>query len=128
MVRIVKKHEAENYLAQAEEFLDSARNNLIANRLNASGFDAIQAIINANDALTIHFLEKRASADHREAVQFHIEVVKIVGDSSQRNFVKQALDMRSEYGYLGKGVSREDTEYLIKGTIKFINWVRKQIE
>lgn len=65
MVKEVVKSGAVNYLRQADEFLDSARDNLAKSRLNAAGFDAIQAMINANDALTIYFLEKRASRDKK---------------------------------------------------------------
>ncbi len=66
MVREVKKDEAFNYLKKAEEFTGSAQDNFIKGRFNAAGFDATQAIINSNDALTIFFLEKRASSDHRK--------------------------------------------------------------
>ena len=92
MVREVTKREAKNYLMQAEEFLESAKDNLEKKRFNAAGFDAIQAIINANDALTIYFLERRASKDHREAMKLHVDVVRIINDSSCRSILKNALD------------------------------------
>lgn len=50
------KGRANNSLQQSKEFLSSAIDNLSKNRANAAGFNAIQAIINANNALTIHFL------------------------------------------------------------------------
>jgi len=65
---------------------------LAAGRLNVAGFDAVQSLINANDALTAHFLGTIASLDHREAVRLHVDVVRIVGDASQRDVLKGALD------------------------------------
>ena len=67
MARAVRREAAAAFLRQAEEFLASARDNFAARRFNAAGFDAVQALVNANDALTAHFLGTRASMDHREA-------------------------------------------------------------
>jgi uncharacterized protein (UPF0332 family) len=101
MVKEVRKKQAVQYLVQAEEFLASASQNLKAKRLNAAGFSAIQSMIYANDALTIYFLERRASKDHREAIKMHIEVVKIINDGSFRTRFKEAMDKRAYVGYLG---------------------------
>ncbi len=128
MVKEVTKSEATNYLRQADEFLSSARDNLAENRFNAAGFDAIQAMINANDALTIYFLEKRASADHKEAVRLHIDVIRVINDSSGRNSLKEALDMRSAAGYLGSQIGKNSSEKLVSSAIKFIGWVRKYVK
>lgn len=128
MVKEVAKSEAVNYLRQADEFLDSARDNLAKNRFNAAGFDAIQAMINANDALTIYFLGKRASRDHKEAVRLHIDVIRVTNDSSCRNILKGALDMRSAVGYLGSQISKGNAERLISSAIKFVGWVKKYVK
>jgi HEPN domain-containing protein len=128
MVREVSKREASGYLKQADEFLASAQENLVKGRFNAAGFNAIQAIVNANDALTIYFLERRASKDHREAVKLHVDVVKIINDSSCRSIIKNALDARSAVGYLGKPTSKKEAEKLVRPAIKFIEWVRRHIE
>ena len=92
MVKEVRKKETVQYLMQAEEFLASAIQNLKEKRLNAAGFSAIQSMINANDALTIYHLERRASKDHREAIKMHIDVVKIINDGSQRGRFKEAME------------------------------------
>lgn len=128
MVKEVARQEASKYLRQADEFLDSARDNLAKNRCNAAGFDAIQAMINANDALTIYFLEKRASRDHKEAVRLHVDVVRVTNDSSYRNILKEALDTRSEAGYLGSQIGKNNAERLIGHAIKFIGWVKKYVK
>lgn len=107
MVREIRKLEVGSYLDQSEEFLESARDNMNKDRFNAAGFNAIQSMINANDALTIFFLEQRASKDHKEAVRLHVDVIRIINDSSCRNLFKNALDLKSTVGYLGKVCKQE---------------------
>ena len=128
MAKEVRKSDAKQYLMQAEEFLESAKENINCGRYNAAGFNAIQSIINANDALTIYFLEKRASADHREAIKLHIDVVRIIGDSSQRNTIKNALEERSAVGYLGKPISKNLSRKLVRSTTSFIEWVKRYLK
>ena len=128
MVREVSKREASGYLKQADEVLVSARENLAKGRFNAAGFNAIQAIVNANDALTIYFLERRASKDHREAIKLHVDVVKIINDSSCRSIIKNALDARSAVGYLGIPTSKREAENLVRSATKFIEWVKRHIQ
>jgi len=127
MVREVKKSDAPGYLKQAEEFLVSAHENLGSGRYNVAGFNAIQSIINANDALTICFLERRASVNHREAVKLHIDVIRVIKDNTQRDTIRKALDMRSTVGYVGKPISRKDAEMLVRRAVLFVEWVRKYV-
>jgi hypothetical protein len=42
MVKEIRKKEAFQFLRQAEEFLESAGQNMAENRLNAAGFSAIR--------------------------------------------------------------------------------------
>jgi len=97
-------------------------------RFNAAGFDATQSIINANDALTIYFLGKRPSMDHREAVRLHVDVVRVLNDSSCRDIVKNALEMRSEFGYLGTATNEKEARKLVFSAIKFLSWVKSKIQ
>jgi len=128
MVRAVVKDEALGYLKQAEEFLKSAILSLDNKWNNAAGFNAIQAVINANDALTVYYLEKRASRDHKEAVRLHIDVVRKISDTTGRDLLKQALDQRSLVGYTAKPITKDDAEQLIKSSVKFIDWVSNKIK
>ncbi len=128
MVSEIRKKEAVQYINQAEEFLESSKQNLETKRYNVAGFNAIQSMINANDALTIYFLERRASKDHREAIRMHIDVVKIINDNAWRKRLKEALDMRSNAGYLGTALSMNDSEKLIRYATQFISWVRKYVK
>lgn len=128
MVRKVRRSDALAYLRQAEEFLSSAQDNLQQRRLNVAGFNATQSIINANDALTIYFLERRASADHREAIRLHIDVIRTIKDDAQRGVLKRSLDMRSTAGYLGKTISEKDAMRLIRYAVSFVRWVKKYVK
>ncbi len=127
MARTVKPKAAAAFLAQAEEFLESARTNFEEGRYNACGFDAVQSLINANDALTAQVLGAVASLDHREAVRLHVDVVRIIGDPSQRDALKRDLDQRSAFGYLGTRVSRSQAERVVRDATRFLDWVRRSI-
>jgi len=125
VARTVRREVSTAYLAQAEEFLASATANFEVKRYNAAGFDAIQCLINANDALTARFLGTVASLDHREAVRLHADVVRVLGDASQRETLKRDLDERSAFGYLGVSASRGQAERVLRDAARFLAWVRR---
>ena len=127
MARTVKREASAGYLRQSEEFLESARSNFEKRRYNAAGFDAVQSLINANDALTARFLGAVASLDHREAVRLHADVVRILGDASQRDVLKRDLDERSAFGYLGVAASRAQAERVLRDAARFLQWVRRTV-
>lgn len=127
MVRDIIKSESLGYLKQSEEFLNAALLSMDKGLFNAAGFNAIQAIINANDALTVYYLEKRASKDHKEAVRLHIDVIRKTNDSSGRDALKQALDQRSLVGYTAKPISRENAERHVKSAAKFVDWAKRHV-
>lgn len=128
MVKEIGKEEAKSYLSKAEEFLEEAKDALLKARFNVSGLNATQAIINANDALTVAIIGKRASRDHREAIRMHIEVIGLVNDSSGKKILKNALDSRTEVGYSGRMISKVTAESLLRNSIKFLEWVKKYVK
>ena len=128
MVKEVRKSESSSYLKQAEEFLEVAKKGFERDFYNAAGFNAIQAIINANDAVCIHFLGQRASMDHREAVKLHTDLIRILNDPSQKRRLSGALEQRSEVGYLGKPISKNNAEKLLKDAIIFIEWTKNLLK
>jgi HEPN domain-containing protein len=127
MARELDKEEARNYLKKSEEFLDESKDAMIKSRFNASGFNAIQSIINANDALTIYIAGIRASKDHREAIRTHIETIRTINDSCGKQILINALEKRSEVGYSGKDASKALAEKLLKDAMNFIEWVKKYV-
>jgi len=127
MAREFDKAEARNYLRKAEEFLEVSGDAMARSRFNAAGFNAIQAIINANDALTIYIAGIRASQDHREAIKTHVEAVRMINDSSGKQMLVNALDKRSEVGYSGKDASKALADGLLRDAMNFIKWVKKYV-
>ncbi len=125
MARTVKRDATAGFLRQALEFLESARKNLKEKRYNAAGFDAVQSLINANDALTARFLGVVASMDHREAVRLHADVVRLLGNASQRDLLKRDLDQRSVFGYLGISASKAQADRVLRDAARFLEWVRR---
>ncbi len=123
----MKPEATAGFLRQASEFLESARRSFEEKRYNAAGFDGIQAMINANDALTAHFLGAVASLDHREAVRLHLDVVRSIGAPSQRDVLKRDLELRSTFGYLGVSASRAPAERVLRDAARFIEWVRRAL-
>lgn len=101
MVKEIRKEGFADYLRKADEFLENAKEAFLKNRFNVAGFNAIQSVINSNDALTIAIIGKRASRDHREALRMHTEVVRVINDSSFRQILKRSLDSRTEVGLGG---------------------------
>ena len=128
MVKEVRRTEAKKYMIQAQEFLEAAIENMKEKRYNVAGFTAIQAMINSNDALTIYYLEKRGSADHREGILLHKEVVKQISDGSQRDKLKEALELRSNAGYMGEAISKKKADRMVRLASIFIEWVRKYLD
>jgi len=128
MVKEIRRAEAKKYMKQAEEFLIVAKENMQESRYNVAGFTAVQAMINSNDALTIYFLEKRGSSDHRECVILHKEVVKIINDGSQRDRLKEALELRSNMGYMGEAISKSKAERMVRLASNFIEWVKRYLK
>jgi len=123
----VKPEATVGFLRQAAEFLASARRSFEEKRYNAAGFDGIQAMINANDALTAHFLGAVVSQDHREAVRLHMDVVRSIGDAAQKDVLKRDLDLRSTFGYLGVSASLAQAERVLRDAARFIEWVRRTL-
>lgn len=128
MVKKVTKSMSSFFIKQAEEFLELSKKGFERKLYNASGFNAIQAIINANDAICIHLLGRRASIDHREAIKIHTDLVRIINDASQKRRLSNALEKRAEIGYLGKTTSKKVAEQLLKDAIIFIEWAEKLIK
>ena len=128
MVKEVNKSESSSYIKQAEEFLELSKEGFEKNYYNASGFNAIQAIINANDAICIRFLGRRASTDHREAIKLHIDVIRVINDASQKRRLSNALEKRAEIGYLSKTTSKKVAEKLLRDAIIFIGWATRRLQ
>jgi len=128
MAREVKKADVLKYMKQAEEFLAVAIQCFESEKYNAAAFNAIQSMLNANDALTICYLGQRATSDHREALTLHAGVTKLLNDTSQKSRLSQALELRSEAGYGGGIMLESDAEKAIKNATRFFDWVKLNLK
>ena len=114
-------------LKDADEFLTSSKDNLDSGRFKASLDHAIDAVIAANDAFTIHFVEQIASADHREAVALH----KLAGQKISENKANDLLELleeRHRKTYRSVSVNRDLAELMLKKATRFLNWVKDKIK
>ena len=124
MVKEIDKQMADRYLEKAEEFFETASSALENGKADAAMFNATQAIFLANDAFCIHFLGRRASKDHRESVNLHLQAARVISDTSKKGIIAGIFDERSESGYTEKNTKQEDARKTIIETRKFINWVK----
>lgn len=122
MVREVRKEETKKFIKKAEEFYNSALENYQKGRYNASIFDSSQTIILANDAFCIFNLGKRASKDHKEAIQLHVQAS--FGKESKKEIVAEALEKRSEFGYTEKQGTEKEANLLLIRSKRFLDWVK----
>jgi len=123
MVKEYPKDYAKDFLKKSKKFLEIATF-ILKKYPEEAAFNATQSIINANDALTIFMLGKRASKDHREAILLHKEVVKKIGDSSKLSIVQMSLESREGTGYdVKKSLGKADCKILVKRAERFVNWV-----
>lgn len=128
MVREYPKSYAKDFLNKAKRFLEIAMENK-ERYPKESAFNAIQSIINANDALTISIIGKRASIDHREAISLHKEVTRKTGDSSKLSVLQKGIELRDATGYdVKKFIGKKDCELLIKRAQRFVDWVDNLIK
>lgn len=122
MAREVRRDEARKFLRKSEEFYQSALENYQKARYDASVFDSSQLIILANDAFCIFFLGRRASKDHREAVQMHVQAS--AGRESRKEIVVEALEKRSEFGYTERKANGKEANLLLIKSKRFLDWVK----
>ena|SRR3989344_6855856 len=114
-------------LKDAEEFMASSEDNLNSGRYKASLDHAIDAIIAANDAFTIYFLEQVASVDHHEAISLH----KLAGQKiseNKANEVSGLLEERHRKTYRTVSVTKNLAELNLKKAKRFLDWVKIKIK
>lgn len=122
MAREIRKEEADKFIVKAEEFYYSALENYQKGRYDASVFDSSQSIILSNDAFCIFSLGRRASKDHQEAIELHIQAS--AGMKSRRDVLVEALEKRSEYGYTEKTSNEKEANLLLIRAKRFLDWVK----
>jgi len=115
----------EEFLRKSDDFLEEARDAFVKARFDVAALNAAQSAINANDALTLRFLGKRATRDHKEALKLNKQVVTELNESEGRPLLRELLDAKRIYGYSAKNCSKREAERLLRNAQKFNSWVRK---
>ncbi len=125
MAREVRKAEADKFIRKSEEFYYSALENYQKGRLNAAAFDAAKSIILANDAFCISMLGRRASKNHNEAIQLHVQAAS--NNESKKDILAGALDQRNEFGYTETSSSEKEANLLLVRSKRFMDWVKSKL-
>jgi len=125
----LKKEDKTKYqvrLKDADEFIESAADNLQKNRLKASLDHSVDSVIAANDAFTIYFIEQVATYDHQEAIKLH----KLAGQKISENKVNEIaslLEERHRRSYRTVPVTNNLAEATLKKAERFLYWVKNKI-
>ena len=126
-MRKENKEKADLRLEDADEFISSSKDNLTLGRFKASLDHSIDAVIAANDAFTIYFLEQVASIDHREAIYLH----KLAGQKINENKaseISELLEERHRKTYRTVSVNKDLAELMFKKATRFLFWVKSKIK
>lgn len=122
---MIRKDDAGKFARKSEEFYYSALENYQKARYNACAFDSTQCVILANDAFCIFSLGRRASKDHREAIQLHVQASG--GKDPKKEILAEALEKRSEFGYTERNCREKEANLLLVRAKRFMDWVRAKI-
>ena len=121
------KFKAQLRLKDADEYIQSAKENLEKQRTKACLDHAIDAVIAANDAFTIFMIEEIASTDHREAIALHKEAGKKISENKSSDLAL-LLEERHRKSYRPVTVTSQLAEIDLNKAIKFVEWVRSKIK
>ncbi len=114
-------------LKDAEEFLASSQNNLEVGRFKASLDHAIDCVIAANDAFTIHLIEQVASTDHHEAIALHKLAGQKISDNKADDLA-ELLEERHRKTYRPVYVNKDLAELMFKKATRFLSWVKEKLK
>jgi len=114
-------------LSDAEEFIRSAKDNLEKERYKASLDHSVDAVIAANDAFTIFFIEQIPSTDHKEAISLHKEAGEKISENKASE-IALLLEERHRRTYRSVPVTKNLAEITLKKSQRFLEWVKSKIE
>ena len=121
------KFKASIRLYDAEEFIKSSMDNLEKERYKASLDHSIDAVIAANDAFTIFFIEQIPSTDHKEAISLHKEAGMKIGENKAAE-IALLLEERHRRTYRSVPVTKNLAEITLKKAERFLDWVKSNIK
>lgn len=120
-----------DYLANADGYLDSARDLLVldkgGNRAKAAASAAVHAAIAFGDALTVARLNQTNTNDHAQLPALVKRAAGSSTDESQITRLRRIVGKKNEADYGPRQWRREDVEELIQNVERFGNWIRSII-
>ncbi|MFQ5647719.1 MAG: HEPN domain-containing protein [Candidatus Aenigmatarchaeota archaeon] len=126
-MRFEDKTRSRQRLKDAEEFLDSAFDNLNKERFKAALIDAGDCAIAANDAFTVFMIEEKASMDHREAVKLHKKAGQKISENKVR-ILQSLLELRHKEGYRSTAVGKNLARTAVMDAEIFLRWAKEKIK
>ena len=121
------KENAKQRIRDAEEFLESAKENVRQERFKAGLDNAVDAAIAANDAFTIWLVQQVGSTDHREAIRIHLLAGKKISENKSQT-LKRLLDLRHKMTYRAVKVPKGMADETLRDAIGFVGWVREKMK
>lgn len=114
-----------NYLKKAEEFLSSAQDNLVKEKWNAAGLNAIHAGISSADALLVSLHGIRsASPKHDDILKLLSSLVKHKALEGNISHLRNLILMKNIVEYDQRLVTRSEAINLSKHSERFLAWVK----
>lgn len=115
-------------MVKAEEFAESARDNLVSGRYNACGLAAVHAGISAADAVTAHLGGVVSSAQNHHEVVALLKAVAPNGlSAAAERQLLGLLSSKSDVEYSGETLSPVRAAVITDQATRFIAWSRNAI-
>ncbi len=114
-----------NYLKKAEEFFSGAQDNLLKEKWNAAGLNAIHAGISSADALLVSLHGIRSSSPkHDDVLKFFPSLVKHKGLEENISHLRHLISMKSIVEYDQRLITQNEAIGLAKHAERFLAWVK----
>ena len=124
--RPVRRSGAAGYLRKAEEFLESTRQALEAERWNAAGLNAVHCAISACDAVLVYYTQERsASSDHESAVHLLASLAKVPEARQKAETLRKVLHQKHRVEYEDRAVTAREAAELAKLSERLHQWAKK---
>ena len=128
MVKAVNHGKAGGYMTKAENSLRMAKIGIDQQAYDNAIMSAIHSAINALDALTTSYLNKRASGSHTDV----LELIKGIFSSNEYNDMKKQfmslIGKKNETEYQPDLMSQKDAQNAIKCAERIINKVKDKLK
>lgn len=121
----IPKSDCINYFKKAEEFFSSAQDNLVKEKWNAAGLNAIHAGISSADALLVSLHGIRSSSPkHDDVLKLFPSLLKHRGLEENITHLRHLISMKSIVEYDQRLITQNEAISLAKHAERFLAWVK----